>query len=117
MNDKIGYYAFIVGVVIALIAGLITDIPVIGPYVPLILVVLGLVVGFLNVSDKETDKFLLAAIALVLVGAISADLGQIPFVGNYLGSIVSQIAVFVAPAALVVAIKAIWDMGKTPNLA
>jgi hypothetical protein len=31
----------------------------------LVLFVLGLVVGFLNITTKETEKFLIAAIALI----------------------------------------------------
>jgi len=121
MNEKIGYYAFLVGIVLAVIAGLVTDIPVIGPFIPLILLLLGLVVGFLNIGDKEVDKFLLAAIALALVGATSANLTAIPalggvHIGGMLASIVSQIATFVAPAALIVALVTIWNLGKTPSM-
>ena len=115
MNNSLGSWAFILGVLIAIIAGLAAgalDVATQG-YVGIILVILGLVVGFLNISAKEVNDFLIASIALVAVGA--ANLTAIPMVGGYLATMVLYIAAFVAPAALVVALKAIYAMGRTPS--
>jgi len=117
MNEKIGYYAFMIGVVLALIVGIFAD--MLGTMgidvslLPLVLVVLGLIVGILNIGDKEINNFLIAVIAIAVVG--SADLSTIPMFGIYLQSIVSYLAIFVAPAALVVALKAIYNLGSTPR--
>lgn len=114
MNNSLGSWAFILGVIIAIIAGLAAgaiDVTAQG-YVAIVLVILGLVVGFLNIGAKEVTDFLIAAIALVAVGA--ANLGTIPVIGAYLSTMVLYIAAFVAPAALVVALKAIYAMGRTP---
>ena len=113
-NASIGSWAFILGVLIAIIAGLAAgslDITTQG-YLGVVLVVLGLVVGLLNIGAKEVTDFLIAAIALVAVGA--ANLGSIPMIGAYLASMVLFIAAFVAPAALVVALKAIYSIARAP---
>ena len=81
----------------------------------LLLVILGLIVGFLNITEKETTPFLVAAAALMLTGTSVGTLNSIDLgvsLGKYLAGIVSQIAVFVAPAAVVVALKAIQSLAK-----
>jgi hypothetical protein len=113
-NNSLGSWAFILGVLIAIIAGLAAgsiDATTTG-YMAIILVMLGLVVGFLNIGAKEVTDFLIAAIALVAVGA--ANLAAIPWIGSYLASMVLYIAAFVAPAALIVALKAIYNTARTP---
>ena len=70
----------------------------------------GLVIGFVNVSSKEVQPFMLAAIAVLV--ANTANLGSlIPGVlqiGTILAGIVAKVLVVVAPAALVVGLKAIY---------
>ena len=107
MHKKVGHYAFIVGVVLAIIAGIIVTN---NPWIVLALVILGLIVGFLNITAKETTEFLVAAIALIAAGG--ANLTIIPYVGDYLTAILGYIAVFVAPAAIVVALKAVKALAE-----
>jgi hypothetical protein len=110
-TKKIGGWAFILGVLIAVIAGVVPF----GPYaqwISAVLVVLGLVVGFLNISSKEVNDFLIAAIALTTIAVSSAGLALIPAFGGFLAAMVNYIAVFVAPAALVVALKSIYEAAK-----
>ena len=112
---RLGEWVFILGVVIAIISGLAyqaLDLTSAG-YIAVVLVVLGLVVGFLNITDKEIFNFLIATIALVAVGA--ANLSEIPFIGLYLGHMVLNIAAFVAPAALVVALKAVYNLASNKS--
>ncbi len=114
MNDQMGGYAFLAGIVLALLAGIfgsMLSVEMQGWFL-LALIVLGLVVGFLNVSDKEVNSFLIAAIALMAVGGTSG-LTLIPMAGVVLDSIVGSLAVFVAPAALVVALKSVYSLGKS----
>ncbi|MFH1978263.1 MAG: hypothetical protein ABIJ92_02980 [Candidatus Aenigmatarchaeota archaeon] len=111
-NQRIGSWAFILGVVIAILAGLLAgtlDATSAG-YITLVLVILGLIVGFLNIGDKEMSGFLIAAIALMAVG--TANLAVIPTIGIWLSFIVENIAAFVAPAALIVALKAVYNLAS-----
>jgi len=105
-DTNIGHMSFIVGVLLAVLAGLIPALQT--SSVTWILVVLGLVVGFLNVTARETTEFLVAAIALLLVGSA----GALPVLGAYVLAILANILAFVAPAALIVALKAIWELAQ-----
>ena len=116
-NTEAGKWAFTLGVLIAIVVGLFVAFigtldPNIAAAVAILLVGFGLLVGFLNIGHKEMNTFLLAAIAFLAVGA--ANLGALPVIGGPLAMILSYLAVFVAPAALVVALKAIWELGKNP---
>ena len=118
MNEKIGYWAFIVGVILALIVGIFADmlgIMIIGieMWIPVVLVLLGLIVGILNIGDKEINNFLIAVIAIAVVAG--ANLSTIPMFGTYLQSIMGYLVIFIAPAALVVALKSIYNLGSTPR--
>ena len=112
MDQKLGAYAFMAGIVIAIVAGALGSyLGGIAVWIPLILVLLGLVVGFLNISDKETTGFLVASISLMVIG--SAGVGAIPMFGPVLYDVLRAIGTFVAPAALIVALKAIYGMASS----
>ncbi len=112
MESKLGEWAFIIGVVIAIVVSLFKVNDTIAGWLALLLVVLGLIVGLLNVTEKETTPFLVASAALLITGTAGGSLAIIPLIGPYLQNIVQNIAVFVAPAAIVVALKAIQSLAK-----
>jgi hypothetical protein len=109
MLKKIGFFAFIAGLVIALAAGIFSPQNAV---VIVVLIILGLVIGFLNVSKKETMLFLVATIALIVVGHVFAPLAVLSL-GKYLDQILGYVATLMAPAAIVAAVKAIWVVGTT----
>ena len=113
-GSKMGQWAFIIGVlgaiVIGLFSGNLSD--NIQGWLVLLLVVLGLIVGLLNVTEKETTPFLIAAAALLITGTAGGTLSIIPLIGVYLSRVVQAIAVFVTPAAIVVALKTIQSLAK-----
>ena len=108
MDKKIGHYAFLVAVLLAVLAGLVPSLQV--DWVIWTLIVLGLVVGFLNITAKETTEFLVATIALMMVG--TAGLSVIPTAGMIIKTILINIQAIVVPAALVVALKAIYALAQ-----
>lgn len=114
--QQIGGWAFILGVIIAIIAGIAsTQVAGYAQWILLVLVILGLVVGFLNIKDKEVTGFLIAAIALIAVGTatqLTVIDKAIPTLGTILNVIVTNIAVFVTPAALVVALKEVYNIAS-----
>ena len=106
---RVAHYAFLVGLLVAIVAGLFKD--VVGPQVLVTtLVLLGCCVGLFNLAAKETMPFLIASIALMLAGIV--NLGLIPAVGPYLRSILSNIVVFVVPGAILLGIKTIWKLAS-----
>ncbi len=108
---RLGELAFLAFVIIAILAGLSTSAYPTGDYgaVTGVLVVLGVIVGLLNVSEKETTPFLVAAIALLAAG--TASFAAIPVAGKVIDNILNFIGAFVAPAAVIVAIKAVHALG------
>lgn len=112
--ETIGHYSFIIGVIIAILAGILgaagfIDAGMEGT-LAIILVVLGIIIGFLNITEKEVYNFLIAAVALLVTGAASLEL--LPVIGVYLGPILTNIATLIAPAVIIVALKAVIDLGK-----
>lgn len=111
-----GQYAFIVGVILAVLAGIVgkalARVGITEGVIVLVLVILGLIIGFLNITEKEMTPFLVATVALVVTGTASNSLTVIPTIGSYLEAIVRNIAVLVTPAALIVSLKAVNALAK-----
>lgn len=120
MEKQIGNYSFIVGVIISVVLGLAFEkLPKgtgVHDWLWTLLVVLGLVVGFLNVSGKETKEFLWVTVALVVVAfAGSAQISSwkdVQLIGPYLKGVFDSILAFVVPASVVVALKEVWELAK-----
>lgn len=109
MRTHYGNWAFIIGVVLAIVLGLFEGF--VAGYTDTILwimIILGLIVGFYNIAHKEAINFLITAIAFL---AVTTALNALPLIGAYISGILNNIAVFVAPAALLVALKALYEMG------
>src|SRR3989339_147109 len=109
MDKNIGRYSFIAGVVIAIVLGLTLPInDTVATWLTSVLVIMGLVVGFLNITHSETKEFLTLATILVVI-AYAGGVGyngmeNRAVVGGYLAGILNSILVFVVPAAVVVAL-------------
>jgi ATP synthase protein I len=116
MDKKIGHYSFIIGVILALVLGLAS--PYLGDaniWLSSLLVVLGLIVGFLNVTGKETREFLLVSAVLIITafaGNASAMLGEVNIIGSYISSIFSQFLAFIVPATIIVGLKDILKLSQ-----
>ncbi|MBI4451048.1 hypothetical protein HY642_03675 [Candidatus Woesearchaeota archaeon] len=100
-DAKIGHWAFLVGFLLAVLAVFVQV-----PQVIWLLLALGLITGLLNVTAKESQGFLVASIALLLVSSGLAQLEDLARLKPLLGNVL----VFVSPAALVVALKEIWSL-------
>lgn len=121
--EKAGEYAFIAFVIIAILAGLImgawSDLqtPDNEGWINLIMVILGIIVGFTTITEKESQPFLIAAIALVVAVQMSDPFGAINKIADPLGTIadyiVRYIAAFAVPAAVIHAIKTVYSLAKT----
>jgi hypothetical protein len=135
LYTKIGSWAFLIGILIALLVGLYTAYTIedgenflateTGGWVVWLLVIIGAIVGIISfigkgtITAKEGPGFLIAGIALLVmapafwgmaVGANAWITG--PWIGALLAGISMCLAIFVAPAVGLLAIKAIWKIGK-----
>ncbi len=102
--EKVGGWSFIIGFVVAVLLGALnmTGGGTIG-----LLLVLGTIVGLLNVSDREIVPFLVACIALIITGSIAS---VVPFAA--VGRVLSNVVVFVMPAAIIASLKAIVALAQ-----
>ena len=108
----IGFIAFAIGLIIAIIVGILSAVGVmaVGNGIILVLVILGIIVGALNVTSKEMIPMLLATIAIIVVGGVFAPI-KVAAIGAILDGIVSLLATLMAPAAVIVAVKALIAVG------
>lgn len=106
---KLGGIAVIVGALLAVV-GAFMDMP--GWY-SMVLVILGLITGFFNVTDAESRRFLLAAIALVVsADAVHGlDFGGLG-IGETITDIMNNLVMFLSPAVLLVALKSLFSTVK-----
>lgn len=104
---KVGHWAFVLGVLLALLAGFGGADLV--PQFSVVLFVLGLIVGFLNVTEKESTSFLVAVVALLLIGVSGLQLGTL---NDLVSAIVQNLIAFVSAAGLVVALKQVLTFAK-----
>jgi hypothetical protein len=111
--SKVGPWSFILGLVIAFVAALTKD-------VFWGLGALGLLVGLLNITDKELNLYLLASLTfLVSANALSVTLTRlvtlVPVIGEWLTFIdplLANVTLFVAPGAGIVALKALYNLAR-----
>ena len=123
-ENSIGAWAFLSGVVLAVIIGFLTaiilDVSSMRLYSSVIysiLVVLGLVVGFsINVEGKDSQTFMITGTILVLVSRFGMESVTSSLIGIGIGDVVSStfaalLGLFV-PATIVVAIKTVFSIAK-----
>ncbi len=111
--NKIGPWSFILGLVIAFVSALTSS-------VFWMLGVLGLIVGLLNITDKELTTYLIASLTfLVSANALSVTLTKlvtlVPIIGewlNFIDPLLANVTLFVAPGAGIVALKALYNISK-----
>ena len=102
---QVGKWVFVVGLVIAVAGGVGFE----QSWFGWVLAVLGLIVGFLNISDKESQGFLLAAIALIVA---ANAVGAIPYIGEHVTRIIVNLVLFLGGAVLVVAVKSLFAVAR-----
>jgi hypothetical protein len=119
-NDwiRISGYLFLAGIVISILG-----IDMFGNMIPMkntLLVVLGAVIGLLgafgigSIDRSSATEFLIAVVALSVAGAQGGSaLADLPEIGVILAPILKNIAVFVIPAAAILALEGIWMAGST----
>jgi len=116
----IGAWAFIIGVVLALVLGLFSI--QLGPNIYNgilgLLIISGILVGLLNVNSNDSSKFLLAAVSLVIVsfmgGSVISALGTVSFlkIGIILGEVLNALLFLFIPATIIVALKSVLEIAR-----
>ena len=92
----------IVALIVAIVAAFVAI-----PYVGLIMVILGLAIGFMGVSEDRRLMFLVVAVAL---SGVAGSLGPIPAgVGGYLTDILTNTSAIINAGAVAVILMHIKD--------
>ena len=99
-TEQITLWLFIIGLVIAIITPFIAGLDLVW-----LLVLIGVVVGLLNITAKEVNSFLIATVALIIAS------GSLQ-IWTLLTDILSNVVVLVAPAAIIVAVKAVYALAS-----
>ena len=100
---------FLLGLTIALIVGIFGEFRGVG----LLLLFLGLIVGFISIEKKNNINFMIAVLTLLMVINVSNLIkidDIIPKLGSYLQAIIINAAIFMSPAAVIVSIKEVYNL-------
>lgn len=107
-EDQLSKWSFLLGCILSLIVGFVSI-----PYSWSILIILGLIVGFMGVGGKETGGYLLSVVALTVIGSAWLNNAQVLApVSKQLQMILASFTTFVGVAGVIVAIKNLWMMGR-----
>lgn len=105
-RNLIGSWAFLIGVILAIVLGLVGSLNATIIYV---LLIIGILVGLLNVAEKEVSPFLLSGAILI----IASSLGQsVVRSVTYFDSILQALLVIFVPATIIVAIKNVFSLAR-----
>ena len=121
-ENSVGAWSFLIGVILALIIGLFTTllpIPALIDYsahIYGVLVFLGLIVGYMISSGKDSQTFLIAGTIIIIagkfgMGSVSGSLIGIGL-GDTVTSIFSALLALFIPATIIVALKTLFSISK-----
>ena len=105
-SNKLGAWTFVIGGIVAIIFGFLGSITA---TVGWILMVIGLIVGLLNIADEEVQPFLMSGVVLIIAAAFGqSTVSVIPTASNILSAL---LFIFV-PATIIVALKNVFSLAK-----
>jgi len=119
-ENLVGAWAFLMGVILAVLIGILTSLTRIktNPLLLSILAVLGIIVGYF-VAEKDVRTFLIASVSLVLVSfagiqglVLSAAISGIS-IGEMVSSILGALLVLFVPATIIVALKTVFSLASS----
>jgi hypothetical protein len=109
-TNMVGSWAFTIGVIVALLLGFFTFSAAAMQWLVIALVIIGIVVGLLNVSGSETHQFLITSAILVFVSGQGS--AQLAAVWAPLSAAFQNLMIMFVPATIVVAIKAVFALAR-----
>ncbi len=113
--NKVITYAFTVGIIAALVLGLLsTWVTQWEAALTSILILAGIIVGFFNITPNEARDYILYVTALVIVTSLSkGTLGSLTTIGPMLENVLGSIMAFIMPSVIIVGIKSILNLAKS----
>jgi len=105
-KNLLGSWAFLLGVILAVILGMLGNF---GAVWVIILVIIGLLVGLLNIAEKEVMPFLVSGIILIIASALG---GSVFYTVQTLGNVLDALLTIFIPAVIIVAIKNVFNLAE-----
>ena len=111
-RNTFGHWIFVLGFLLAVVEGFFPETST--GTVLWVLLLLGALVGYLNITKEETTSFLIATTSLIVLSLAKFSLTQIPpkEFGLFLANAIGNLTLFIVPAALIVTVKAIYALAK-----
>lgn len=111
---EVGYLALLIAIVLAIAIGIVEVLGAVpemtGWWLPVILLI-GLVVGILNLATKDAVVFLITALTLVITaGVLSTALAGLGVAGPYLETILLYIVMIVGITAFISGLRTIYAL-------
>ncbi len=107
---KISIIIFILGVLISLFSGAFPVLAGLQDLKIVVLLILGLLVGLLNISEKEQTVFLMSSLTFLFSAKLLLDLSSTNFVLlNSFFLMLQNLMIFIAPSALVISLKIVFS--------
>ena len=121
-ENTIGAWAFLIGVILAILIGLsakMISIPALTKYstqMYVVLLLLGIIVGYMNANGKDTQTFLIAGTVLIIASkfgmdAVTGSLIGFP-VAETVKTVFSALLTLFVPATIIVALKTVFSIAK-----
>ena len=122
-ENYMGAWAFLIGVILASLIGISTTIipnPIVIRYSGQIygaLIILGIIVGYLNVIGRDSQTFLLAGAVLIIASkfgmesVMEGSLIGLP-IADIIKTIFSALLTLFVPATIIVALKTVFSIAK-----
>ena len=121
-ENTVGAWAFLIGVILAILIGVATSlipIPSLTAYsaeIYGVLIILGIIVGFMNIGAKDSQTFMIAGTVLVIVSkfgmeSVTGSLIGIG-IGDLVGSVFAALLVLFVPATIIVALKTVFSIAN-----
>jgi len=128
-ENLVSAWAFLIGVILALAVGILS-LGKLNPFIFGLILLLGLIVGlFINVSDRDSNSFLTAAVSIVIVSfaGISSlqhlitfsglrGISDLEIIGLELGAYITgtlvALLMLLIPSTIIVAIKSLFSIAK-----
>jgi len=125
-ENSIGAWAFLIGVILAIVIAFVKYLSIeafvrFNQLFYVLLILIGIIIGFVDVRDKDINTFLLAGTVLVIVSKFGLDGFSERFGGSLLGitkigligqEIFGALLVLFAPATIIVALRSVFSITK-----
>jgi hypothetical protein len=104
MTKIIGKWLYLIGLLVAVVAGLFS---LSFPWLSTILLILGILAAILFLESDDVVNF---GIRFLLLATVAGALNSLPFIGPYLTGMFSAVVAFLAPVALTLLV--VWFVKK-----